>query len=85
MEFLYDYGLFFAKLATFTLIFLFVVTLITSLRNKRERTAKGDLMVTRLNDQHEDTSDVMHLAVLNDAEKKIEQKKLQDKKKHNKY
>ncbi len=81
MEFLYDYGLFFAKLATLALIFLFVVTLIASLRNKPERSAKGDLMVTRLNDQHEDTSDVMHLAVLNDAEKKIEQKKLQDKKK----
>ena len=74
MEFLYDYGLFFAKLVTFALILLSVTALISLLRNKRAGSGKGDLMVTRLNDLYEDTSNLMHLAVLNDAEKKIEEK-----------
>ena len=81
MEFVYDYGLFFAKLATFVAILLLVVALISSLRHKTERSAKGELMVIRLNDQYENTSNVMHLAVLNDAEKKIKEKNLLDKKK----
>ncbi|MAH73960.1 MAG: protease SohB [Cellvibrionales bacterium TMED49] len=81
MEFLYDYGLFFAKLVTFALILLSVTALISLLRNKRAGSGKGDLMVTRLNDLYEDTSNLMHLAVLNDAEKKIEEKSLHDKKK----
>ena len=84
MEFLYDYGLFFAKLATYVVMLLVLVALIASLRHKREGSAKGELMVTRLNDQYDDTSHVMHLAVLNDAERKIKEKNLLDKKKREK-
>ena len=79
MEFLYDYGLFIAK--AFTLVFFFAaaVFVLAAVRSKSSgAVSRGYLEITRLNDQYDDMSESVMLATLNEAEQKVQMKKLEE-------
>lgn len=94
MEYLIEYGLFLAKVATLVVAFIVVLSALISAgtRNKRGGAGKGDIIVTRLNDELDDMRDVMKQSVLDRAHfklgRKLEKRRLKqeqkDQKKHSK-
>jgi serine protease SohB len=82
LEFLFEYGLFFAKVATILAAFVVVVGVIVSASQRNKIGAeKGHLEVTPLNPQFEDIKETMLLATTDEAHQKAEQKKLHKAKK----
>ena len=60
MEFLFEYGLFFAKVGTLLLAFVTVVSVIVGASQKnKEGEGKGHLEITPLNHQFEHLKDTM--------------------------
>lgn len=77
MEYLIEYGLFLAKVATLVLAFVVVVSAIFSAGSRGKRGAsagKGDISILRLNDELDDMRDTMKKSILDKADFKIEQK-----------
>ncbi len=77
MEYLIEYGLFLAKVATLVVAFIMVVSALVSAgsRGKRGGNAnKGDISIVRLNDELDDMRETMKKTILDKADYKIEQK-----------
>ncbi len=74
MEFLSEYGLFFAKTVTFVIAVGAVILLIVSAGMKNHTSEKGHLEVTKVNDKFDDLSNVVKMMILDDDEIKADQK-----------
>ena len=82
MEFLFEYGLFLAKIVTAVLAFGVVVSIIVSAREKNvQGSEKGHLEVTPLNELFEHMSESMLLSTMDEARQKSEEKRLHKAKK----
>ena len=82
MEFLFEYGLFFAKVGTLLLAFVTVVSVIVGASQKnKEGEGKGHLEITPLNRQFEHLKDTMLIATTDESLQKAEEKKLNKAKK----
>ena len=82
MEFLFEYGLFLAKIVTAVLAFGVVVSIIVSAREKNvQGSEKGHLEVTPLNELFEHMSESMLLSTMDEAQQKSEEKRLHKAKK----
>lgn len=82
MEFLYEYGLFFAKTVTFVVAVGVILALIISAGLKNKGTSDGSIEVTKLNEQYKQATDTLK-TVIYDAdtlkqEAKAEKKKLKE-------
>ncbi|OEE80032.1 MULTISPECIES: protease SohB [Vibrio] len=82
LEFLLDYGLFLAKIATVVIAIIAILVIAKSVSGK-SGTAKGELEITNLTDQHKDTveqlehhlHDEAFIKARDKAEKKVEKEK----------
>lgn len=78
MEFLSNYGLFFAKTITWVVAFIVVISFMVAMGAKRSRADKGSVTVTKLNDEYEDLADALRVELLDEKafkeEKKAEKK-----------
>ena len=82
MEFLFEYGLFFAKVGTLLLAFVTVVSVIVGASQKnKEGEGKGHLEITPLNQQFTHLKDTMLIATTDESLQKAEEKKLNKAKK----
>ena len=82
MEFLTDYGLFLAKTVTALIAFGVVISLIINASAKmRQSPEKGQLEIVKLNQQYEDMSEAMKLAMLDESAQKATAKKIRKEKK----
>ena len=76
MEFLAEYGLFLAKVVTSIVGFGLIVAIITNAGQKSNQgDDKGELEITPLNDQYDEISKAMSMALLDSKSKKAEAKK----------
>lgn len=72
MEFLYEYGLFLAKVATFVIAILLLVGGVVGLASKQKH-KKGELEITSLSDKLSDVTDMLRSFILDkDQLKKLE-------------
>jgi serine protease SohB len=77
LDFLLEYGLFLAKIATFVFAFAMIVSIIVNARQKNSQgNEKGHLEITPLNEQFEHMSESMLLATMDESLQKAEEKKL---------
>ena len=77
MEFLFEYGLFFAKVATLLVAFVVVVSVVVGASQKNKYgEGRGHLEITPLNQQFEDLKDTMLIATTDESLQKVEEKKL---------
>jgi serine protease SohB len=74
LEFLSNYGLFFAKTITWVLAIIVVVSFIVATSMKRNRTEKGCVSVTKLNEEFEDLADTLRAELLDEKSFKDEKK-----------
>lgn len=82
MEFLFEYGLFFAKVATGVVAFVIIVSVIFSASQKNKQSPeRGHLEITPLNQQFEHLKETMLLATVDESLQKAEEKKLHKAKK----
>ena len=82
MEFLFEYGLFFAKVATGVVAFVIIVSVIFSASQKNKQSPeRGHLEITPLNQQFEHLKETMLLATVDESLQKSEEKKLHKAKK----
>ena len=82
MEFLFEYGLFFAKVGTLLLAFVTVVSVIVGASQKnKEGEGKGHLEITPLNRQFVHLKDTTLIATTDESLQKAEEKKLNKAKK----
>jgi serine protease SohB len=77
LEFLFEYGLFFAKVATLLVAFVVVVSVVVGAGQKNKYgEGRGHLEITPLNQQFEDLKDTMLIATTDESLQKAEEKKL---------
>lgn len=77
MEFLFEYGLFFAKVATLLVAFVIVVSVVVGASHKNKYgEERGHLEIKPLNQQFEDLKDTMLIATTDESLQKAEEKKL---------
>jgi serine protease SohB len=82
LDFLFEYGLFLAKIVTFVFGFGLVVSIVVGARQKNSQgSEKGHLEITPLNEQFEHMSESMLLATMDESLQKAEEKKLHKAKK----
>jgi serine protease SohB len=82
LDFLFEYGLFLAKIVTFVFAFGLVVSIVVGARQKNSQgSEKGHLEITPLNEQFEHMSESMLLATMDESLQKAEEKKLHKAKK----
>ncbi|TVZ39297.1 serine protease SohB [Alteromonadaceae bacterium 2753L.S.0a.02] len=74
MEFLYEYGLFFAKTLTFVIAVAAIVAIIASAGMRHQSDAKGHIEVKKLNDKLDDILDGIKSVVVDKNQLKAEQK-----------
>jgi serine protease SohB len=74
LEFLSNYGLFFAKTITWVVAFIVVISFMVAMGAKRTRTDKGSVTVTKLNDEFEDLADALRVELLDEKSFKEEKK-----------
>lgn len=83
MEFLFDYGLFLAKVATFVIAIVALLVIVKSVNGKGQ--AKGELDVTDLTEQYKDTTKQLeahlHDEAILKAQRKAEKKQEKEKQK----
>lgn len=75
MEYLAHFGLFLAQTLTVVAAIAFILTLIVGLRQKNT-TAKGQIQLTDLSEQYDETAKLMQSNLLNSAERKAWEKEL---------
>ncbi len=81
MDFLFEYGLFFAKIVTFVVAVIIVLSVIVGLSQKNKQSGhKGHLEITPLNELYDEMSDAIKLAVMDESLHKAEAKKQQKEK-----
>jgi serine protease SohB len=80
LEFLYEYGLFLAKTVTFLIAFVYIITAIISAKQK-SGINNGQLTVTSLNEEHDETLKDVQSITLSKQELKEWNKKHKNKKK----
>ena len=74
MEFLFEYGLFFAKVATGVVAFVIIVSVIFSASQKNKQSPeRGHLEITPLNQQFEHLKETMLLATVDESLQKTTQ------------
>ncbi|MDG2018955.1 MAG: protease SohB [Porticoccaceae bacterium] len=77
MEFLAEYGLFLAKMVTAIMGFGLLVAIVTSASQKNKQGGdRGQLEINPLNDQYDEISEAMSLALIDPVSQKAEAKKL---------
>lgn len=77
MEFLAEYGLFLAKMVTAIMGFGLLVAMVTSASQKNKQGGdRGQLEINPLNDQYDEISETMSLALIDPVSQKAEAKKL---------
>jgi len=82
LEFIADYGLFLAKTVTAIVAIGLLISLVANASQKNRHSGdKGHLEITKLNQQYEQMSESMSLAMLDESLQKAETKKLQKEKK----
>ena len=69
MEFISEYGLFLAKVATVVIAVMIIVGVLAGLRG-RVKHARGELEITHINEIMDDMGSVLHAAMLNPSEQK---------------
>lgn len=69
MEFISEYGLFLAKIATVVIAIMIIVGVLAGLRG-RVKNARGELEITHINKIMDDMGSVLHAAMLNPSEQK---------------
>lgn len=77
MDLVYEYGLFLAKIATVVVALVIVISLIANV-TQRKKHRRGELRVTRLNEQYKTMQEEMAVALLDPHQQKLwhkEQKK----------
>ena len=84
MDFLIEYGLFLAKIATFVIAVIILLSVIVGLSQKNKHSGhRGHLEITPLNELYEEMSDAIKFAIMDESLHKAETKKL-EKEKHKK-
>jgi serine protease SohB len=82
LEFIANYGLFLAKTVTAIIAIGLLLSLIANAKQKmRDSSDRGHIEIIKLNQQYEEVSEAMMLAVLDESEQKAMLKKLQKEKK----
>ena len=81
MEFIFEYGMFLAKVLTVVFGILGVLITAVSLLNKQSDSKKGVLEINQLNEQYENMSETLLLSSLNSHEQKLKLKELREGKK----
>lgn len=77
LEFLAEYGLFLAKMVTAIMGFGLLVAIVTSASQKNKQGGdRGQLEINPLNDQYDEISETMSLALIDPVSQKAEAKKL---------
>jgi len=74
LEFLTEYGLFFAKTLTFVVAIFIIVTLIVSAGARGKKSEKGQIQVSKLNDKYKATREALQHAVLDEDQLKLLEK-----------
>ncbi len=78
MDFLLEYGLFFAKIVTFVIAVIILLSVIVGLSQKNKQSShKGHLEITPLNELYDEMSEAIKLAVMDESQHKAEAKKQQ--------
>ena len=81
MDFLLEYGLFFAKIVTFVIAVIILLSVIVGLSQKNKQSGhKGHLEITPLNELYDEMSEAIKLAVMDESLHKAEAKKQQKEK-----
>lgn len=83
MEFVTEYAAFFLKTITILISVLIAVGFIASLKNKHKRSAEGELVIKKLNDDIEDYKQDFEIALFSEEELKAldKQRRKEDKEK----
>ena len=81
MEFMFEYGMFLAKVFTVIVGILAVLISVISLLNRQSESEKGVFEINRLNEKHENMRDTLLLSSLNPHEQKLKLKELKEIKK----
>ena len=81
MEFMFEYGMFLAKVFTVIVGILGVLISVISLLNRQSESEKGVFEINRLNEKHENMRDTLLLSSLNPHEQKLKLKELKEIKK----
>ncbi|OZB14687.1 MAG: protease SohB, partial [Marinobacter sp. 34-60-7] len=83
MEFLTDYGLFLAKVATFVIAVIIVasVVFLAAQREKEDHEGEGELRIRKLNDQYRKLKESIQARLMSEAERKDWQKQKKKEKK----
>ncbi len=74
MEFLYDYGLFFAKVATAVIAIVIVAGALVAIGQRQRGESRGHIEITDLGEHYRDIGDALRHAILPDDAFKNEQK-----------
>ena len=74
MEFLSDYGLFLAKAITIVVCLILLLSIILSFRQREQRSEKGHIEVTKLNERYRNMADTLKHAALDQDQLKQEHK-----------
>jgi serine protease SohB len=78
LDFLLEYGLFFAKIVTFVIAVIIILSVIVGLSQKSKQSShKGHLEITPLNELYDEMSEAIKLAVMDESQHKAEAKKQQ--------
>ena len=81
MDFLIEYGLFLAKIATFVIAVIILLSVIVGLSQKNKQSGhRGHLEITPLNELYEEMSDAIKFAIMDESLHKAETKKLEKEK-----
>lgn len=81
MDFLFEYGLFFAKIVTFVIAVIILLSVIVAIGQKNKQSGhKGHLEITPLNELFDEMSEAIKLAVMDESLHKAEAKKQQKEK-----
>jgi len=84
LEFLYEYGLFFAKTATAVVAIGVVLALIASSAMGKGKAKKGELELTSLSEKYHDLKDALEHELLSKEEQKLRKKQLKKQQKQEK-
>jgi serine protease SohB len=81
LEFLTNYGLFFAKTITWVVAIIVVISFVVAMSIKRQRSEKGSISVTKLNEEFEDIADTLRVELLDEKsfKEELKQRKKQEK------
>jgi len=81
LDFLLEYGLFFAKIVTFVIAVIILLSVIVGLSQKNKQSGhKGHLEITPLNELYDEMSEAIKLAITDESQHKAEAKKQQKEK-----